>query len=197
MVEESKKVVELDYLANVSGRGRRLGQKWSKSSLNELANYLKKQKVDFELFPEKGSFKIKGFFDENGNPAIFPDGKQAAFVYTANEAKFIVRDGATLFETLHELIHMKHAKKIGLKKYHSLGGYQTSGELIKEQLVFDNLMKYKSFLTKEEVKWSLTYLNEYIYSIRGIEPIQLNFNINTIPDVRKEVNIKEILNIKI
>ncbi|NHN25546.1 hypothetical protein FIA58_007640 [Flavobacterium jejuense] len=197
LVEESKKVLEIDYLANVSGRGRRLGQKWSKSSLNELANYLKKQKVDFELFPEKGSFEIKGFFDVNGNPAIFPDGKQAAFVYTAKEAKFIVRDGATLYETLHELMHLKHSKKIGLKEYYLLGGYQSTGELIKEQLVFNKMIEFKDYLTREELIHSLDYLNDNIYGLRGIDPIQFDFDIRKIPEVRKVINIKQILNLKL
>ena len=196
LVEESKKVAELDYLANVSGRGRRLGQRWSNSSLNQLANYLKKQKVDFEIFPEKGSFEIKDFFDVDGMPAILTNGKQAAFVYTAKEAKFVVRDGATLFETLHEFMHFKHSKKIGLKNYHSLGGADTAGELLKEQHVFDKMIEYKDLLTKDELKWSLAYLNKYIYNPRGINPIDFSFDINKIPEVRKEIDIRSIFNLK-
>lgn len=196
LVEESKRVVEIDYLANVSGRGRRLGQIWSKSSLNELANYLKKQKVDFEIFPEKGSYEIKDFFGSDGKPAILPNGKQAAYVYTAKEAKFVVRDKATLFETLHEFIHFKHSKSIGLKQYYNLGGADTAGELIKEQHVFDRLIEYKDLLTKDELKWSLAYLNKYIYNPRGINPIDFSFDINKIPEVRKEIDIKSIFNLK-
>ncbi|MEC4004907.1 zincin-like metallopeptidase toxin domain-containing protein [Flavobacterium sp. SUN052] len=196
LVVESEKVVQVDYLANVSGRGRRLGQRLSKSNFNDLINFLKNQGCDFEIFPSTGSHKIKDFIDSDGKALIFTEGKQAAFVYTRTKMKFIVREEATVFETLHEFMHFKHAKEIGLAKYHSLGGANTAGELLKEQRVFEKMIEYNEFLTRKELEHSLDYLNDWIYNPRGINPIEFSFDINKIPEVRKEIDIKSIFNLK-
>ncbi|NHN25538.1 hypothetical protein FIA58_007600 [Flavobacterium jejuense] len=196
LVEESKRVVEIDYLANISGRGRRLGQRLTKTALNNLVNYLKKSRVDFEIFPEKGAFEIKDFIGSNGKNLVMTETTQAAFVYTSKNAKFCVREGVTIYEFIHEFIHFKHSRKLGLKKYHSLGGYGTPGELIKEKQVFDKLIEFKDYLTREELKSALNYLNKDIYNIRGINPISFDFDINKIPEVRKEVDIKKLFYLK-
>jgi hypothetical protein len=194
--EHLDEVAQIDNLGKVSGRGRRLGQKLSKSVIDDLVDYLKKQSCDFEIFPVNGSHEIKNFIGPNGKPLIFEQGKQAAFVYTSTRMKFAVREGATVYETLHEFIHFKHAKSIGLAKYHSLGGANTAGELIKEQRIFDKMIENKDLLTRKELKQALNYLNDDIYKIRGIDPIELPFDINKIPEVRKEIDIKTIFNLK-
>lgn len=196
VVEELRRVAELDYLGNVGRRGRRLGQKLSKSAINDLINYLKKEGLAFEIFPERGAFEIKDFIGSDGKNLIMTKITQAAFVYTNKKAKFCVREGATIYEFLHEFMHFKHSKDLGLENYHSLGGYGTSGELIKEKLVFDKMIEYKEFLTREELKSALEYLNKDIYNIRGLDPISFNFDINKIPEVRKEVDIKKLFHLK-
>ena len=189
-------LAEIDNLGKVSERGRRLGQKLSKSAINDLVGYLKKQGCDFEIFPINGSHEIKGFIGSDGKSLIFESGKQAAFVYTRTNMKFVVREGATVYETLHEFIHFKHAKSIGLPTYHSLGGANSAGELLKEQRVFDKMIEYKELLTRGELKHAVNYINEWIYNPRGIEPIEFSFDINKIPEVRKEIDIKNIFNLK-
>ena len=192
-----EEIADLDNLGKgVSGRGRRLGQRLSKSALNDLVNYLKREGVAFEIFPEKGAFEIKDFIGANGKNLIMQSATQAAFVYTNKSSKFCVREGVTVFEFLHEFIHFKHSRKLGLEKYHSLGGYGTAGELVKEKLVFDKMVEYKDFLTKKELERSLEYLNEDIYHIRGIDPISFDFDINKIPEVRKEIDIKQLFHLK-
>ena len=84
----------------------------------------------------------------------------------------------------------------GLEKYHSLGGYGTPGELVKEKLVFDKMIEYKDFLTKNELEFSLDYLNNKIYAKRGIDPVSFDFDINKIPEVRKEMDIKQLFHLK-
>jgi hypothetical protein len=194
--EHLDEVAQVDNLERVSGRGRRLGQKLSKSGLNDLVNYLKKEGLDFEVFPEKGSFEIKDFLGSDGKPLIMRETTQAAFVYTSNKAKFCVREGVTVYETLHELIHFKHSKSLQLTQYHSLGVYGTAGELIKEQFVFDKMIEYKDFLTRKEMKAALKYLNDDVFYRYGKNPIKFDFDINKIPEVRKEIDIKKLFNLK-
>lgn len=159
-------------------------------NLSKLISYLKKEGLVFEIFPERGAFDIKDFIGANGKNLVMTEVTQAAFVYTSKKAKFCLREGVTIYEFLHEFMHFKHSKKIGLVEYHSLGGYGTSGELIKEKLV-----EYREFLTRDELKNALGYLNKDIYDKIGIEPISFNFDINKIPEVRKEVDIKQLFHL--
>ena len=55
-------VGEISELGFVSGRGRRLGQRLTKSNLNEIEKFLKTHKVDFKIHTIKGSEEISGFF---------------------------------------------------------------------------------------------------------------------------------------
>jgi hypothetical protein len=90
---------------------------------------------------------------------------------------------------------------LGLKKYLSLGGRGTLGELEKEQWVFDMLMKNKDYLTKSEIVHAFDYINNPNPSLGvrarfGKSPMSVDFDINKIPEVRKEIKTSEILKIK-
>jgi hypothetical protein len=93
-------------------------------------------------------------------------------------------------------MHLKHSKALGLQKYYKLGGRNTLGEITKERNVFDKMVENKELFTKDELKHALRYLNGDVYHKHGIDPIAFDFDIEKIPAVRKEINIKTILSKK-
>nr|WP_321248143.1 zincin-like metallopeptidase toxin domain-containing protein [uncultured Psychroserpens sp.] len=197
LLDESKKVVgEISELGLVSGRGRRLGQRLTKSNLNGIEKFLKTHNVDFEIHSFRGSENIKGFFVKGGKPARMPERAAAIFITDGKNMKIVLREGATVYEFLHEFMHFRHSKKIGLQTYFNLGGYGTPGEVIKEKWVFEKLLEQKEYLTKSELTHAIDYLNDKPFNRNGINPIDFQFDINKIPSVRKEIKIKELLYIK-
>lgn len=181
---------------SVSGRGRRLGQRLRKVDIEYLAKELKKLKVELQLHPLEGSFQIEGFFVREGVSAMMPERAAAIFITDGTKMKIVLREEATVYEFFHEFMHYTHSQALGLKKYLSLGGYGTTGEVIKEKWVFDKIIENKDLMTKTELEHALDYLNDKPYRRHGIDPIDFDFDINKIPEVRKEVKIKEILNKK-
>ncbi len=185
----------------VSGRGRRFGQKLRKVDIEYLIKELKKLKVELELHPLEGSLPIEGFFVREGVPAMMPERAAAIFITDGSKMKIVLREGATIYEFFHEFMHFRHSQILGLKKYLSLGGRGTLGELEKEQWVFDMLMKNKDYLTKDEIVHAFDYINNSNPSLGvrarfGKSPISIDFDINEIPNVRKKIKTSEILKIK-
>lgn len=101
-----------------------------------------------------------------------------------------LRKGVTNYEFFHEYQHFKHCQKLGIKEYNNLGKLR-EGTLIKETFVFDNLMKYRQFLTRREVKHALDYINIVRYKKYGEYPIDVNFEISNLLSVIKETKIME------
>lgn len=180
----------------VSNRGRKLGQRISKSQIKRIKNYLKKLGVDLEIHPEKSSLSIKGYYLPNGSPAIMPNAAAAMFITDGTNMKIVLRKGVTNYEFFHEYIHFRHSKQLTLKKYLSLGGRGTFGELEKELFVFEKLMQNKHLLTREEIKHAKSYINRVLNRF-GKEPMTLNFQLDEIPAIRKEIKIDELLNIRL
>lgn len=185
----------------VSGRGRRLGQRLRKVDIEYLIKELKKLKVELELHPLEGSLPIEGFFVREGAPAMMPEGAAAIFITDGTKMKIVLREEATVYEFFHEFMHYKHSQILGLKNYLSLGGRGTLGELEKEQMVFEMLMKNKEYLTKNEIVHAIDYMNNPNprFGVRarfGKPPISIDFDIDKIPKVRKEIKVKDILKIR-
>jgi len=185
----------------VSGRGRRLGQRLKKVDVEHLIKELKKLKVELELHPLEGSLPIEGFFVREGVPAMMPERAAAIFITDGTKMKIVLREEATIYEFFHEFMHYRHSQVLGLGKYLSLGGRGTLGELEKEQWVFDMLMKNKDYLTKSEIVHAFDYINNPNPSLGvrarfGKDPVSVDFDINKIPEVRKEIKASEILKIK-
>lgn len=192
---------QMDLLENwdnlpVSGRGRRGGQRISKSQMNKIQEALKKLGVDLELHPLNGSQTIKGFYVRKGVPAKMPEGAAAIFITDGDKMKIVLRKGATIYEFFHEFMHFRHAQTLGLKKYLDLGGKGTIGELVKEQWVFDKLMENFNLLTKDEIGHALWYINERVRASFDKAPIIPDFEISKIPSIRKEIRINDIINTK-
>ncbi len=199
LIDESPSQEELlakwDEIA-ISGRGRRLGQRLKKVDIEYLIKELKKLKVELQLHPLEGSFPIEGFFIREGVPAMMPERAAAIYITDGTKMKIVLREEATVYEFFHEFMHYKHSQVLGLKKYLSLGGYGTTGEVVKEKWVFDKIVEHKDLMTKTELEHALDYLNDKPYRRHGIDPIDFDFDINKIPEVRKEIGIKEVLNKK-
>jgi len=123
-----------------------------------------------------------------------PEGAAAIFITDGKKMKIVLRQEATVYKFLHEFMYFRHSKTIGLQNYYDLGGYRTPGEVIKEKWVFDKLIEYKEYLTKDELIHVIDYLNDKPFDRHGINPINFDFDINKIPSIRKEIKIKELLN---
>ena len=184
-----------DYLS-IGGRGRRRGQRLRKSDIRLIERKLRDLEVELELHSLNTTEIIRGFFLSNGSAAKMPKSAAAIFITDGVRMKIVLRKGATIYEFFHEFMHFRHAKELGLKRYLRLGGKGTSGELIKENFVFDKLINNKELLTKEEIEHAFWYINERVRSIFGKEPIIPSFNLEDIPNVRKEININSVINIK-
>jgi hypothetical protein len=130
-----------------------------------------------------------------------PKGAAAIFITDGKKMKIVLREEATVYEFCHEFMHFRHAKELGLENFYNLGGRDTLGELAKEQWVFDMLIKNKQYLTRTEIEHAMDYLNNPLPSLGilakfGKPPIKVDFDLNKIPEVRKEIKISEIFKIK-
>ncbi|KIX20559.1 hypothetical protein SY27_11645 [Flavobacterium sp. 316] len=189
-------VADISKLSKVAGRGRQFGQKLSKADFEEIRKFLKSNKVELEFHPLNQVKKIEGFFTASGQPALMPKGAAAIFITDGKKMKIILREEATVYEFFHEFMHFRHSKEIGLEEFYKLGGRDSLGELIKEQWVFDILMKNKQYLTKSEIDHALYYINNKVRNKFGKEPVDVDFDLSKIPEVRKEIKISEIFKIK-
>ncbi len=109
--------------------------------------------------------------------------------------KIVLREEATVYEFFHEFMHYRHSQQLGLKQYLSLGGHGTTGELIKEQWVFDKLIENSKYLTKGEIEHAWKYLNKRVYPKFGKDPIDLPFDNNKVPEIKKDIKLHDILKI--
>ena len=148
---------------------------------------------ELELHPSTGSNIIEGFFDQSGKALMMPESAAAVFVTDGQKMKMVLRNKATIYELFHELMHLKHAKSIGLKKYYTMGGKYSPGELIKETWVFEKIIEHKGFFTQSELIDALKYINK-VRKENGLGPIIMSFD--DIPKVRKEIDLIQIFNLK-
>ncbi len=160
----------------VSGRGRMNGQRLRNKELKRLKHVLKKEhRLELQLVSESGETVIEGFFFKNGKPYMLHKNAVASFITDGINTKIVLRKNATLYEFFHEFMHFKHSKEAGLKTYWELGGKGTSGELIKEQFVFDHIVRNARSFTKDELSHALWYIND-VRSRFGKDPINLDFS---------------------
>ncbi|AXT52650.1 hypothetical protein D1818_18085 [Aquimarina sp. BL5] len=180
----------------ISGRGRRRGQRLKKADIRLISKKLDELGVELELHSVNSSEVIKGFFLSKGRSVKMPKSAAAIFITDGVKMKIVLRKGATIYEFFHEFMHFRHAKELGLKRYLKLGGKGTSGELIKETFVFNKLINNRNYLTKEEIEHALWYINERIRSVFGKDPVIPSFSLDDIPTVRKQIDINKIINKK-
>lgn len=167
----------------------------SRTQLDKIKAGLKKLGIDFELHPNYSSKTIKGYFKRNGKPVKMPKGAAAIFIVELEQAKMVLRKGATPYEFFHEYMHFRHSEDIGRVDYLALGGRNTPGEVIKETLVFNKIVENRQFFNQAELEHALGYINK-VRKKWGKDPLKFDFDISQIPTKRTNINIEELFSKK-
>lgn len=177
-------------------RGKYLGQALDEFDFITVEKFLSRFKVELQIGIGKGAFEVKGFFYKSGKPLILEPHNAAMFVTDGIKMKLILRENATVYEILHELMHMRDCRKIGMK------AFLKKDLIAREKYVYDKMVQYSKYLNRKELKHSEDYINIH-YERAGKtdnlgNPIKetLPFNLYNIPKKRQEVNIDKILNLK-
>ena len=178
-------------------RGNYLGQVLKEIDLIKLEKFLSKLKVELQIGPSKGAFKVEGFFYESGNALILKPKNAAMFVTDGIKMKLVLRENATIYETLRELMHFRHCQSLGIKEYYNLKQLADCN-LIRERYVYEKMIEHMKFLNQKELEHAKDYLNVVIkeHGYGANEFVELPFDINKIPKKRQPVNIDKILNLK-
>jgi hypothetical protein len=185
---------QLDEIA-ASGRSRKMGQKITKAELVRVEKFLKEMGCEFQMVPEVGEHVIPTFFDAMRQPTVIKKNAWAMFVTDGKRMRLVLRQNATGYEFFHELMHLRHARQLGLTNYYRLGN-TSYGTLVKEQYVMDKIIQNKHFFTRAEIYHAWEYVNLSVYSNFGKDPIPLDFDLTELPEVRKEFQIEELFKIK-
>ncbi|MFL0152671.1 zincin-like metallopeptidase toxin domain-containing protein, partial [Tenacibaculum maritimum] len=185
---ESNEIIEyLDGVAEVVsiGRGRYLGQSLRALDFDFIRKFLIKNKVDLQIGKTKGTFEVEGYFYKSGNIMKMDYENAALFITDGKNMKLVLRENATVYELLHELMHFRHSKELGIKNYYNM--LQAEGVLKTERYVFDKIVSNFKYLNKNELNHAERYIN-YYYKKLGVtddlgSPIKivLPFDINSIP----------------
>ena len=177
-------------------RGKYLGQKLSLEDLFKIEDYLEKIKVDFQLGEAKGSFKVHGYFTKSGNPVMMEAHNAAMFITNGKNMKLILREDATVYEFLHELMHLRDCQNLGAT------AYIEKSLVAREKFVYDKMVEHSNFLNREELKHAEDYVNQKYYDFGETDnlgnPIKeiLPFALKDIPKKRQGVGINRIINLK-
>ncbi|MCC2590545.1 zincin-like metallopeptidase toxin domain-containing protein [Chryseobacterium sp. MFBS3-17] len=123
--------------------------------------------------------------------------KNAALLITdGKKMKLVIREDATVYELLHELMHIRDCNATGMKSF-------MQKPLVKrEKFVYDKMVEHSKYLNRKELKHAEWYINDR-YHKYGItdnlgNPIKetLPFNLDDISKKRQEANLDIILNSK-
>ncbi|KMQ69924.1 hypothetical protein ACM39_02470 [Chryseobacterium sp. FH2] len=110
--------------------------------------------------------------------------------------KLILRENATVYEFLHELMHLRDCQNLGKSVF-------LEKDLVnREKYVYDKMVEYSKYLNREELEHAEWYINDR-YDKFGVtdnagNPIKekLPFDLKDIPKKRQGVNINTIMNLK-
>lgn len=176
-------------------RGRGFGQELEAFHFRDIEKFLSKYHCDFQIGPESGPFIVDGYKTKSGYPVVLETMSKAYFITDGRKWKLVLREKATVGDLLHELMHFRHCKSLGKKRYLKLGGTsKVERLLIRERYVFDKMVEYERYLTRKEMENAVDYMN-YLYYLHGKETV-VQFNISTMPNKRPQVSINKILNLK-
>ncbi|MCY0969181.1 zincin-like metallopeptidase toxin domain-containing protein [Chryseobacterium wangxinyae] len=154
-------------------RGKYLGQALDEFDFIAVEKFIKKFQVEFQIGKGKGIVEVDGF-----------------------KMKLVLRENATIYELLHELMHFRDCMKLGKKAYYS------KNLVDREKYVYDKPVEYSKYLNKGELVHAELYINWHYGKVGKTDnignPIKevLPFNIDDIPKRRQQVNINKILNLK-
>jgi len=144
----------------------------------------------------KGLIEVDGYFYPSGNVVTLKPNEAAMFITNGTKMKLVIRENATIYELLHELMHMRDCQKIGMKQF-------LQKPLVdREKYVYDKIVEYAKFLNRKELEHAEWYINLHYNKVGKTDNIGnqikevLPFNLNDIPKKRQEINIDKILNLK-
>lgn len=195
----SDNIVDFKRVAEGAGilRGKYLGQALEAGDFDTIKNFLKKYNVDLQIGSGTGTFDITGYVSNSGGVYKMPDNAAAAFVTDGKKWKLIIRENATVYELLHEMMHFRQCKSLGKMNYFKyMADTPVKRKILRERYVFDKLMQHKKYLSREELIHAKNYMNDTYYRYGYTEKVDFNFDISQIPKKRKTVNIDKILNLK-
>ncbi|WP_449386734.1 zincin-like metallopeptidase toxin domain-containing protein [Chryseobacterium lineare] len=177
-------------------RGKYLGQILDDADFIKIESDLKQLKVKLQIGKGAGAFEIEGFFLKSGNPLMLEAHNAAMFVTDGIKMKLILRENATVYETLHELMHMRDCQKIGMK------AFMQKSFVEREKFVYDKMVEYQEYLNRKELKHAEDYINWHYGKVGKTDnlgnPIKeiLPFDLKSIPRKRQGININTIINLK-
>jgi hypothetical protein len=182
-------------------RGKYLGQVLEDIDIEKLKAFLKKSNVDFQIGPGSGIFEVEGYFYASGNLFKMEAKNAALFITDGTKMKLVLRENATVYELLHELMHYNHCKTLGIKKYYDLGKQGINGTILRENYVFDKIVENSKFLNRAELEHAELYIN-WNYNKAGVtdnlgNPIieKLPFDVKDLPTKRQEIGLNKILDL--
>jgi Metallopeptidase toxin 4 len=182
-------------------RGNYLGQVLEDIDIEKVKAFLKKRNVDFQIGPGNGIFEVEGYFYASGNLFKMEAKNAALFITDGRKMKLILRENATVYELLHELMHYNHCKTLGIKKYFELGKQGINGTILREKYVFDKIVENSKFLNRAELEHAELYIN-WNYNKVGVtdnlgNPIieKLPFDVKDLPTKRQEIGLNKILDL--
>lgn len=194
---EIRKIVDETFEGiSLLRRGKYLGQALDEFDFIKIEKFLKRLRVELQVGEAKGVFEVKGFFYSSGKPLLLEAHNAAMFVTDGIKMKLVLRENATIYEVLHELMHMRDCQKIGMKNF-------SQKPLVdREKYVYDKMVEFAKYLNKKELKHAEDYINWHYGKVGKTDnfgnPIKeiLPFNLDDIPKKRQEINIDKILNLK-
>jgi len=177
-------------------RGKYLGQIIEEADFVIIEKHLKALRVELQIGSGLGAVEVEGFFLKSGKPLVLETHNAAMFVTDGTKMKIILRENATVYEVLHELMHMRDCQKIGMR------AFIEKSLVNREKYVYDKMVEHSKYLNRKELKHAEWYINDR-YHKYGVtdnlgNPIKetLPSNLDDIPKKRQEVNIDIILNLK-
>ena len=177
-------------------RGKYLGQVLEDSELKKVRRVLFKNKVDMQIGPPKGAFQVDGFFYPSGRIYEMNAKNAALFITDGQKMKLVIRENATIYELLHELMHMRDSKAIGMKSF------MEKPLVNREKYVYDKMVEHYKYLNRKELKHAEDYINWYYKKVGKTDNLgnplieKLPFKLENIPKKRQEIDINKILNLK-
>lgn len=118
------------------------------------------------------------------------------FITDGISMKFVIRENATTYEVLHELMHFRDCMKTGKEAFYK------KPLLDREKYVYDKIIEYRKYVNRRELIHAEDYINEHLYKARKTDKVGnpivevLPFNVNDIPKKRQKVNLNKIINLK-
>ncbi len=177
-------------------RGKYLGQALEEVDFQKINKYLKSLDVDLQIGKGKGIFEVEGFFYPSGNPVTLKPNQAAMFITDGMKMKLVLRENATIYEILHELMHFRDCQQTGMKAFYK------KSLVDREKYVYDKMVEHVKYLNRKEIEHAEWYINKNYYEF-GVKDVndnllqeKLPFKSQNIPKKRQGVNVDQILNLK-